>query len=78
MKEMPLLARNKSYILQYYQGTDPGGEVKYIAKYSLTAMHLKLLLVQTDCPLLWDIHTKCHRTECHHFSVHNRVEHSKL
>jgi len=37
MKEMSVLARNNCYILPYYQGTDPCGEVKYFAKYSLTA-----------------------------------------
>jgi hypothetical protein len=41
-------------------------------------MPVTLPLVQTGCPLLGDVHTKCHWTECHHFSVHNCVEHSKL
>jgi hypothetical protein len=73
-----MLARRKSYILPYCQGTYPCGEVKFFVKYSLTGMCLKLPPVQTDCPLLGDIHTKCHQTECHDFSVHNHVEHSKL
>jgi hypothetical protein len=40
--------------------TDPCGEVKYFAKNSLTAMPVTLPLVQTGCPLLGDVHTKCH------------------
>lgn len=75
---MSVLARNKAYILPYCQGTDPCGEVKCFAKHSLTTMPLKHLLVQTGCPLLGDIHTKCHRNECHHSSVHKHVKHIML
>ena len=34
---MSVLARNNCYILPYCQGTGPCIEVKYFAKYSLTA-----------------------------------------
>ena len=48
---MSVLARNNCYILPHCQGTDPCGEVKYFAKYSLTAMPLTLPLVPTGFTL---------------------------
>jgi len=51
MKELSVLARNKCYILLYCQGTDPCGEMKYFAKYSLTAIPLTLPLVTTGSTL---------------------------
>jgi len=78
MKEMPVLVKNKCYILLYCQGTDPCGEMKYFAKYSLTAMPLMLPLFRQAVHFPGVIHTKFRRIECHHFSLHNCVEHSKL
>ena len=62
---MPVLARNKCYILPYCQGIDPCGEVIYLAKYPLTAMPLTLPLLPTGCTLPRDIQS--HGTECHNF-----------
>jgi len=38
----------------------------------------RCLLFQQAVHFPGNIHTKCHRTECLHFSVHNCVERSKL
>ena len=75
MKEISVLARNKCYILPYCQRIDLCVEVKYFARYSLTAMSLTLPFIPT-CSLE-DIHKNLIEHKCHHFSVHNCVEGNK-
>ena len=70
---MSVLAKIKCYILPICQGTARCGEMKYFAKYSLTAMPVTLPLVPTSPTLSRGI-----PTECYYFSLHNFVERSKL